>query len=308
MESTVKVGVRIRPLLSKERHQNNSLTNFDSQSIEFKNQTFTYDYVFGMDLPQQELYQNTAAPMLKSFLDGFNVTIIAYGQTGSGKTYTMGTADNDSQDPNSEGLIPRFVCDLFDNLENFSRNETLESNVKVSFLEIYGEDVYDLLSDSRSVDRLSLPVRESDNGLVFVQNLQEVTVSSSGEALNALASGSKNRITASTNMNAGSSRSHAVFTITLVQKVKSSNDDEDITTNITSKLTFVDLAGSERIKRTGAEGQRMKEGIQINSGLFNLGQVINGLADDHRLKQGAKAVHIPYRNSKLTHLLKVNIF
>lgn len=105
-------------------------------------------------------------------------------------------------------------------------------------------------------------------------------------------------------MNAGSSRSHAVFTITLVQKVKSSNNDEDISTNITSKLTFVDLAGSERIKRTGAEGQRMKEGIQINSGLFNLGQVINGLADDHRLKQGAKPVHIPYRNSKLTHLLK----
>jgi hypothetical protein len=133
MESTVKVGVRIRPLLSKERHQTNSLSNYDSQSIEFKNQTFTYDYVFGMDLPQQELYQDTAAPMLKSFLDGFNVTIIAYGQTGSGKTYTMGTADNDSQDPNSEGLIPRFVCDLFDNLENFSRHETLESNVSQHF-------------------------------------------------------------------------------------------------------------------------------------------------------------------------------
>jgi hypothetical protein len=179
--------------------------------------------------------------------------------------------------------------------------------VKVSFLEIYGEDVYDLLGDTRAIDRLSLPVRESDNGLVFVQNLQELVVTSSGEALNALTSGSKNRITASTNMNAGSSRSHAVFTITLNQKVRSSSSesDEDLPTNITSKLTFVDLAGSERIKRTGAEGQRMKEGIQINSGLFNLGQVINGLADDHRLKQGSKPVHIPYRNSKLTHLLKV---
>lgn len=107
-------------------------------------------------------------------------------------------------------------------------------------------------------------------------------------------------------MNAGSSRSHAVFTITLNQTMRSSSDsDGDTATHMTSKLTFVDLAGSERIKRTGAEGQRMKEGIQINSGLFNLGQVINGLADDHRLKQGSKAVHIPYRNSKLTHLLKV---
>lgn len=98
-------------------------------------------------------------------------------------------------------------------------------------------------------------------------------------------------------MNAGSSRSHAVFTITLNQTMRSSSDsDGDTATHMTSKLTFVDLAGSERIKRTGAEGQRMKEGIQINSGLFNLGQVINGLADDHRLKQGSKAVHIPYLN------------
>jgi hypothetical protein len=115
--------------------------------------------------------------------------------------------------------------------------------------------------------------------------------------------GSRNRITASTAMNAGSSRSHAVYTIKLKQVVQSSESEDD-TSEMTSKLTFVDLAGSERIKRTGAEGQRMKEGIQINSGLFNLGQVINGLADDQRIKHGNKAAHIPYRNSKLTHLLK----
>mmetsp|Transcript_22914 Transcript_22914/g.33487 ORF Transcript_22914/g.33487 Transcript_22914/m.33487 type:complete len:1633 (+) Transcript_22914:1-4899(+) len=241
--------------------------------------------------------------MLKSFLDGFNVTIMAYGQTGSGKTYTMGTAENDSSDPNSEGLIPRFVCDLFDNLENFSKEERLEANVKVSFLEIYGEDVYDLLGDSRSTERQSLPVRENDSGLVFVQGLQDVKVLSSEEALSVLTAGTKNRITASTAMNAGSSRSHAVFTIILDQTFRSAESEDD-TTRISSKLTFVDLAGSERIKRTGAEGQRMKEGIQINSGLFNLGQVINGLADDKRIKTGAKAMHIPYRNSKLTHLLK----
>ena len=83
MSSSVKVGVRIRPLLAKERHQNNSLTSYDAESIEFKNQTFTYDYVFGMEMPQAELYHSTAAPMLKSFLDGFNVTIMAYGQTGT---------------------------------------------------------------------------------------------------------------------------------------------------------------------------------------------------------------------------------
>jgi hypothetical protein len=303
MSSSVKVGVRIRPLLSKERHQNNSLTSYDAESIEFKTQTFTYDYVFGMEMPQFDLYQSTAAPMLKSFLDGFNVTIIAYGQTGSGKTYTMGTADNSGNDPNSEGLIPRFVCDLFDNLDSYNKKEEGSVKVKVSFLEIYGEDVYDLLGDARHGDRMSLPVRENDTGAVFVQGLQDMPVLSASEALDVLSAGTKNRITASTAMNAGSSRSHAVFTVTLDQVVQSEVSEDD-TTRITSKLTFVDLAGSERIKRTGAEGQRMKEGIQINSGLFNLGQVINGLADDQRIKNGTKASHIPYRNSKLTHLLK----
>ena len=153
---------------------------------------------------------------------------------------------------------------------------------------------------------MSLPVRENDTGAVFVQGLVDVEVRSGTEALDVLSAGTKNRITASTAMNAGSSRSHAVFTITLDQVVQSEVAEDD-TSRITSRLTFVDLAGSERIKRTGAEGQRMKEGIQINSGLFNLGQVINGLADDVRIKNGTKAAHIPYRNSKLTHLLKVSV-
>jgi hypothetical protein len=180
--------------------------------------------------------------------------------------------------------------------------------VRVSFLEIYGEDVFDLSfsANNRSTERPSLPVRENDQGMVFVQGLQEGVAQSASEALDFLYQGIQNRTTASTAMNAGSSRSHAVFTITLDQQVASSSSDDD-TQFMTSKLTFVDLAGSERLKRTGAEGQRMKEGIQINSGLFNLGQVINGLADDQRLKNGGKAAHIPYRNSKLTHLLKVRL-
>lgn len=110
-------------------------------------------------------------------------------------------------------------------------------------------------------------------------------------------------ITASTAMNSGSSRSHAVFTIFLEQTIRSAASEDDVH-SMCSKLTFVDLAGSERIKKTGAEGQRLKEGIQINSGLFNLGQVINSLADEQKLKSGVKNVHVPYRNSKLTHLLK----
>ena len=223
----------------------------------------------------------------------------------------------------SEGLIPRFLVDLFENLQASSDedNDRLQSwKVKASFLEIYGEDVYDLTTTAAPAcapagmpasiaamlpsDRPSLPVREDETGRVFVQGLHEIEVSSTQEAVDVLSQGSKNRITGATAMNAGSSRSHAVYTIQLEQTLQSSTSADD-RHQMQSKLTFVDLAGSERLKRTGAEGQRLKEGIQINSGLFNLGQVINALADDQRIKSGNKVGHVPYRNSKLTHLLKV---
>ncbi len=249
--------------------------------------------------------------MLKSFLEGYNCTIMAYGQTGSGKTFTMGTSDlNELDSQSNQGLIPRFVLDLFENLNSMNKDngeEKTSFKIKASFLEIYGEDVYDLIGSTPSVlcpinNRVSLMVREDEAGRVFVQGQNDVEVNSVEATLEVLCSGTQNRITASTAMNAGSSRSHAVFTLTLEQSVQSSTSADDLHI-MTSKLTFVDLAGSERIKRTGAEGQRMKEGIQINSGLFNLGQVINSLADEQKLKSNAK-VHVPYRNSKLTHLLK----
>lgn len=318
--SSVKVGVRIRPLLSKERSQSASqtLSVINSSSLSFKGQQFTYDHVFSDKLTQCELYSKTAAPMLKSFMDGYNVTIMAYGQTGSGKTFTMGTSSEETDD--YKGLVPRFVTDLFENItmasesgamdggEASDESSEMESKVSISFLEIYGEDVYDLLGSDRysntiNSGRISMSVREDDKGNVFVQGLLGKQVSSAAEALALLNEGTRNRITASTNMNSGSSRSHAVFTIAFDQVVRSRENSDEIH-QMSSKLTFVDLAGSERIKRTGAEGQRMKEGIQINSGLFNLGQVINALADDQKIKQGVKALHVPYRNSKLTHLLK----
>jgi kinesin family protein 4/21/27 len=316
--SSVKVGVRIRPLLSKERSQSASqtLSVIDGNALNFKGQQFTYDHVFGDKLMQCDLYVKTAAPMLKSFMEGYNVTIMAYGQTGSGKTYTMGTSTEESDD--YKGLVPRFIADLFDNLsspdsgataeQHLQQHHESESVVTISFLEIYGEDVYDLLGVERYTNtiinaRVSMSVREDEKGVVFVQGLNSKQVTSAAKALELLNEGTRNRITASTNMNAGSSRSHAVFTVTLDQVVRSHDNPDDVH-QMQSKLTFVDLAGSERIKRTGAEGQRMKEGIQINSGLFNLGQVINALADDQRIKQGIKASHVPYRNSKLTHLLK----
>lgn len=238
----------------------------------------------------------------------------------------MGTSDIIYQDIENQGLISRFVTDLFANLnQSLSEGRHLSYQVKASYLEIYGEEVFDLLDVSASTNnRLSLLIREDESGKIFVQGQNELIVASAESALEVLSSGARHRITASTAMNSGSSRSHAVFTLLLEQKFKteasashnnnsnnisSSNnntsEEETVVQVMCSKLTFVDLAGSERLKRTGAEGQRLKEGIQINSGLFNLGQVINALADEQKLKSGlAKSNHIPYRNSKLTHLLK----
>ncbi|KAJ1432252.1 P-loop containing nucleoside triphosphate hydrolase protein, partial [Ochromonadaceae sp. CCMP2298] len=308
-ESRVRVGVRIRPLLSKEKGQNVTFSAYDAQSVSFKAQTYTYDHVFGMELSQSQLYEQTAEPMLKSFLEGYNCTIMAYGQTGSGKTYSMGTSDITYQDTENQGLISRFVADLFANLNvSKAEGEHLSFAVKASYLEIYGEEVFDLLhSDSASPQRLPLQVREDEGGKIFVQGQNEFEVEDAEATLEMLSAGARHRITACTAMNAGSSRSHAVFTLQLEQRIRSrtagAEGEEDVQT-LRSKLTFVDLAGSERIKRTGAEGQRLKEGIQINSGLFNLGQVINSLADEQKLKNGVKNNHVPYRNSKLTHLLK----
>eukprot|EP00600_Ochromonadales_sp_CCMP1393_P010158 CAMPEP_0174964600 /NCGR_PEP_ID=MMETSP0004_2-20121128/5962_1 /TAXON_ID=420556 /ORGANISM="Ochromonas sp., Strain CCMP1393" /LENGTH=1439 /DNA_ID=CAMNT_0016213327 /DNA_START=197 /DNA_END=4513 /DNA_ORIENTATION=- len=244
---------------------------------------------------------------------------MAYGQTGSGKTYSMGTSDITYQDPENQGLISRFVADLFENLNSSRAEGQLSYTLKASYLEIYGEEVYDLLDhgSSSSPNRIQLPVREDEAGKIVVQGLNELVVKDADAALDILSSGARHRITASTAMNAGSSRSHAVFTLQLDQHIcaisnaptgpadAAAGSADDVQQTLCSKLTFVDLAGSERIKRTGAEGQRLKEGIQINSGLFNLGQVINSLADEQKLKNGqAKSNHVPYRNSKLTHLLK----
>ncbi|CAM9650001.1 unnamed protein product, partial [Sphacelaria rigidula] len=235
---------------------------------------------------------------------GYNVTILAYGQTGSGKTYTMGSecGTTDKFDDDRRGLIPRFLYDMFVNLDA-DDSHRLEAATTASFLEIYGEDVYDLLCDGHApgTKRVSLQVLEDKNG-VFVNGLSQVPVLGWEAALDVLSQGVLNRTTASTLMNTVSSRSHAVFTITLTQSIKDDTDPDGDPQTVTSKLTFVDLAGSERLGRTGAEGQRKREGIQINQGLLALGNVVNALGDDRAEK---KTAYVPYRQSKLTRLLQV---
>jgi hypothetical protein len=247
---------------------------------------------------------------------------MAYGQTGSGKTFTMGSEAHSELELSAQtGLIPRFMNDLFQGLQRKQQqadqeqelttstntvsgkenskntgSQLVQYNLQASFLEVYGEDVHDLLDKSRQ----SLPLREDAEGGIVITGLTTRTVANADAALAVLHEGTLNRTTAATLMNLTSSRSHAVFTVTLQQVLRNSNN-MDVTT--TSRFTFVDLAGSERMKKTGAEGERAREGIKINEGLLALGNVINALADDERLTKERK-VHVPYRQSKLTRLLQ----
>ncbi|EED95723.1 predicted protein, partial [Thalassiosira pseudonana CCMP1335] len=301
--SQVRVGVRIRPLTSKESSEGGRSVvdaNAFDRTIEISKRKFTYDMVFHSTVSNADLYNNVAPNILRAFLNGYNATVLAYGMTGSGKTYTMGSEANveDLQSGSlseRDGLIPRFVADIFTMLGE--RNSSLvDYKVSASFLEVYGEAIHDLLDE----DRQSLKLREDSKGEVFVVGLSTVPVINDAEAMGILNTGTMNRTTAATLMNCTSSRSHAVFTINLQQTTRGS-EGVDITT--TSRLTFVDLAGSERMKKTGAEGERMREGIKINEGLLALGNVINALGDEERLAKGEK-VHVPYRQSKLTRLLQ----
>ena len=223
----------------------------------------------------------------------------------------------------NDGLIPRFMNDIFSLLtqrksaaekvirqrrqsganvvdtecqEEFGQDILVNFQLSASFLEVYGEDIHDLMDDERKC----LPIREDSSGVVIVKGLQETPVTSDAEAMRILNQGTMNRTTASTLMNRTSSRSHAIFIVNLRQTTRSS---EGVDVTSTSRFTFVDLAGSERMKKTGAEGERAREGIKINEGLLALGNVINALADEERIARGEK-VHVPYRQSKLTRLLQ----
>lgn len=218
----------------------------------------------------------------------------------------------------STGLIPRFMTDLFQHLEKKRTTTTEMDNdenrppctssssytLQASFLEVYGEDVHDLLDP----DRPSLPLREDSQGGVVCAGLTSRTIANTQQALAVLHEGTLHRTTAATLMNLTSSRSHAVFTITLCQTTTTTtatNENNHNKNSVTSsRFTFVDLAGSERMKKTGAEGERAREGIEINKGLLALGNVINALADDERILDGKKKIHVPYRQSKLTRLLQ----
>ncbi|XP_053613398.1 chromosome-associated kinesin KIF4 isoform X1 [Plodia interpunctella] len=291
---TVQVALRIRPLMHQEIERGcdeciDVVPN--EQQVQIKDLAFTFNYVFPQHITQQEFYDTAVKGLIGKLFQGYNVTILAYGQTGSGKTYTMGTNYSGSDgDFTKLGVIPQAVADIFDFIE--THEDKFIFKISVSFMELYQEQCYDLLSGKERGHSI-IEIREDINKGVVLPGITELPVTSTRETMMILERGSMGRVTGSTAMNQASSRSHAVFTIIIA---KESRTDKNIAT--TSKFHLVDLAGSERIKKTKASGERLKEGVKINQGLLALGNVISALGD------GTNRSFISYRDSKLTRLLQ----
>uniref|UniRef100_A0A673NLH2 Kinesin-like protein KIF13B n=1 Tax=Sinocyclocheilus rhinocerous TaxID=307959 RepID=A0A673NLH2_9TELE len=298
-DSNVKVAVRVRPMNRREKDLNTKCVVEMEGNQTYLYPTFAYDYCFwSMDESETEkfagqdvVFQCLGESLLHNAFQGYNACIFAYGQTGSGKSYTMmGSADQ-------PGLIPRLCSSLFERTIQHQREEE-SFTVEVSYMEIYNEKVRDLLDPKGS--RQALRVREHKVLGPYVDGLSRLAVESYKDIESLMSEGNKSRTVAATNMNEESSRSHAVFNIILTHTLKdlqSGTSGEKV-----SKLSLVDLAGSERAAKTGAAGERLKEGSNINKSLTTLGLVISALADQGAGKNKNKFV--PYRDSVLTWLLK----
>ncbi|KAG7360918.1 kinesin motor domain containing protein [Nitzschia inconspicua] len=349
----VQVAVRVRPMLPHERQEaaTNCVSVFSSEVGAVSNviqlggesgPKFTFDQVFDSNTLQSHVYEDRVAPLVVNCLEGYNATVLAYGQTGSGKTHTimgpsttLATTMLSEEERQEAGVIPRAIRSIFHQLQqqeavknsNTTSDDSppsvasaganltsFEYEVRIQFLEVYGEDIRDLLNPQQAS---KLSIRDVGNEEPEVIGATEHKVESAEEALLYLTRGMYRRVTGSTAMNESSSRSHAILSVIVEQSsvlkadLSTTGDESDhpiegvkssqqhIQTK-KSKFNFVDLAGSERQKRTQASGQRLKEGIDINKGLLVLGNVISALGDPR--KQGR--TFVPYRDSKLTRLLK----
>ncbi|XP_070310685.1 kinesin-like protein KIF21A isoform X10 [Odocoileus virginianus] len=327
-ESSVRVAVRIRPQLAKERiegcHICTSVTPGEPQVFLGKDKAFTFDYVFDIDSQQEQIYTQCIEKLIDGCFEGYNATVFAYGQTGAGKTYTMGTGFDVNIIEEEQGIISRAVKHLFKSIEE-KKHTSIKNGlpppdfkVNAQFLELYNEEVLDLFDTTRDIDaktkKSNIRIHEDSAGGIYTVGVTTRTVNTESEMMQCLKLGALSRTTASTQMNVQSSRSHAIFTIHLCQTrmcpqidAESATDNKVISESsqmnefetLTAKFHFVDLAGSERLKRTGATGERAKEGISINCGLLALGNVISALGDKSK-----RATHVPYRDSKLTRLLQ----
>ncbi|XP_040261690.1 kinesin-like protein KIF3A isoform X1 [Bufo bufo] len=293
----VKVVVRCRPLNEREKVMGSKMAvrvdeirgTIAVHKVDSMNEppkTFTFDTVFGTDSNQLDVYNLTARPIVDSVLEGYNGTIFAYGQTGTGKTFTM---EGVRAVPELRGIIPNSFAHIFGHIAKAEGDTRFL--VRVSYLEIYNEEVRDLLGKDQTQ---RLEVKERPDVGVYIKDLSGYVVNNADDMDRIMTLGHKNRSVGATNMNEHSSRSHAIFTITIECSEKGADGNIHVRMG---KLHLVDLAGSERQGKTGATGQRLKEATKINLSLSTLGNVISALVD-------GKSTHVPYRNSKLTRLLQ----
>ncbi|XP_064651713.1 kinesin-like protein KIF13A isoform X3 [Lineus longissimus] len=332
MSDKVKVAIRVRPMNRREKdlatkccvdidsnqtilfHPNSGIHELKKdkdgdtpQSSHHANRKapkiFAFDHCFwSMDdtnpkySGQEKVFHNLGADILERAFEGYNACIFAYGQTGSGKSYTMMGTMND------QGVIPRLCDSLFQQVASLDKEDPdLSCKVEVSYMEIYNEKVHDLLDPKGG--KHNLRVREHNILGPYVDGLSQLVVTSFEDIDTLMSEGNKSRTVAATNMNSESSRSHAVFNIILTQTLV--DRESSVTGEKVSKLSLVDLAGSERAQKTGAVGERLKEGSNINKSLTTLGLVISALADQSG--KSSKNKFVPYRDSVLTWLLKDNL-
>ncbi|XP_015958259.1 kinesin-like protein KIN-12B [Arachis duranensis] len=302
-DSGVKVVVRMRPLRhDKEEVDSSGVKKISNDSLFINGQNFTFDSVADTNATQLDIFELVGAPLVENCLAGFNSSVFAYGQTGSGKTYTIWGPPNSLSEDNltndQRGLTPRIFERLFariDEEQTKRSDQQLKYQCRCSFIEIYNEQITDLLDPNQR----NLQIREDVKSGVYVENLTEEPVCSMKDVTQLLIKGLSNRRVGATSINSESSRSHTVFTCVVESRCKSSADG--ISRFKTSRINLVDLAGSERQKLTGAAGERLKEAGNINRSLSQLGNLINILAE---VSQTGKQRHIPYRDSKLTFLLQ----
>ncbi|XP_017277100.1 kinesin-like protein KIF3B [Kryptolebias marmoratus] len=293
----VRVVVRCRPFTRREeRAECENILEADDRlgQITIRNpkaqpdeplKVFTFDSVFGWKSKQSDIYDDAVRPLVDSVLQGFNGTIFAYGQTGTGKTFTM---QGVSADPENRGVIPNSFQHIFTQI---SRSQNQKYLVRSSYLEIYQEDIRDLLCKDNNK---KLELKENPDYGVYVKDLSSVVTKNATEIEHVMNIGNQSRTVGFTNMNERSSRSHAIFVVTVECSEVGPDGEDHIRVG---KLNMVDLAGSERQSKTGAKGIRLKEAAKINLSLSALGNVISALVD-------GRSTHVPYRDSKLTRLLQ----
>ena len=306
-ENTVKVIIRTRP--TQHFATNNIRINLSDDTISIyipRNQkeglinnqkeqwSFHFDKILH-NVPQEEVFEYTMNDIIKSSVQGYNGTIFAYGQTGSGKTFTISGAPSNFA---YRGIIPRSISRLFNEI---STKPEYDFNIQISYLEIYNEIMFDLLPEDGKFlgERANIEFQEDNKGNVIVKGLSKHKVTNEEECFNLLFEGESNRTISEHKLNQGSSRSHCLFMIQLEMKSKIESTEKIMV----SKLNFVDLAGSERVKKTGSTGVTLKEATYINRSLTFLEQVVVALTE----RKGRANDHVPYRQSKLTHILKDSI-